>query len=125
MSLEYKLLVATHRLKAETAAIRLIRSALALRDALECRYRPDQPRAPRGTPEGGQWIDDTSAESTGADEDPVFVAAKKADIRYIDYLMKKYGLSLDDREILHELITKQGYSKEEIRKIVIEELVRR
>lgn len=25
---------------------------------LERRYRPDQPRAPKGTPEGGQWIDD-------------------------------------------------------------------
>lgn len=24
--------------------------------ALERRYRPDQPRAPRGTPIGGQWI---------------------------------------------------------------------
>ncbi|WP_375597975.1 hypothetical protein [Devosia sp. Naph2] len=28
---------------------------------LERRYRPDQPRAPKGTPEGGQWIDDLSA----------------------------------------------------------------
>ena len=27
---------------------------------LERRYRPDQPRAPKGTPEGGQWIDDLS-----------------------------------------------------------------
>lgn len=26
--------------------------------ALERRYRPDQPRAPRGTPIGGQWIPD-------------------------------------------------------------------
>jgi hypothetical protein len=26
--------------------------------ALEWRYRPDQPRAPAGTAEGGQWIDD-------------------------------------------------------------------
>jgi hypothetical protein len=26
--------------------------------ALERRYRPDQPRAPKGTPEGGQWIRD-------------------------------------------------------------------
>jgi hypothetical protein len=22
------------------------------------KYRPDQPRAPRGTPDGGQWIDE-------------------------------------------------------------------
>lgn len=27
---------------------------------LERRYRPDQPRAPKGTAEGGQWIDDLS-----------------------------------------------------------------
>lgn len=27
--------------------------------ALERRYRPDQPRAPRGTPIGGRWILDT------------------------------------------------------------------
>ncbi|WP_052732048.1 hypothetical protein [Devosia geojensis] len=25
---------------------------------LERRYRPDQPRAPKGTPEGGQWVVD-------------------------------------------------------------------
>ena len=28
----------------------------ALVYALERRYRPDQPRAPRGTPIGGQWV---------------------------------------------------------------------
>lgn len=28
---------------------------------LERRYRPDQPRAPRGTPEGGRWIDQEGA----------------------------------------------------------------
>ena len=26
---------------------------------LERRYRPNQPRAPAGAPEGGQWVDDT------------------------------------------------------------------
>jgi len=26
--------------------------------ALERRYRADQPRAPKGTPEGGQWVPD-------------------------------------------------------------------
>lgn len=30
----------------------------ARRLALELRYREDQPRAPRGIPTGGQWIDD-------------------------------------------------------------------
>ena len=34
--------------------------------ALEQRYRPDQPRAPKGTPEGGQWIDDLFSASQQA-----------------------------------------------------------
>ena len=34
--------------------------------ALERRYRPDQPRAPKGTPEGGQWIDDLFSASQQA-----------------------------------------------------------
>jgi hypothetical protein len=29
-----------------------------LTDALERRYRPDQPRAPAGTSVGGQWVED-------------------------------------------------------------------
>ena len=50
-------------LYALTAAVRLatleIKFDLLVR-ALERRYRPDQPRAPKGTREGGQWIDDLS-----------------------------------------------------------------
>ncbi|QDZ09628.1 hypothetical protein [Devosia ginsengisoli] len=34
--------------------------------ALERRYRPDQPRAPKGTPDGGQWIDDLFSASQQA-----------------------------------------------------------
>jgi hypothetical protein len=30
----------------------------ALARTLERRYRPDQPRAPRGSPIGGQWVQD-------------------------------------------------------------------
>ena len=43
------------------AAIRLATLELrarALQRAIERHYRADQPRAPRGTPIGGQWIDD-------------------------------------------------------------------
>lgn len=29
-----------------------------LAGAVERRYRPDQPRAPAGTPDGGRWVDD-------------------------------------------------------------------
>lgn len=42
--------------------VRMLRLRLELRrmrqELLEQRYRPDQPRAPRGTPIGGQFIDD-------------------------------------------------------------------
>ena len=37
----------------ETAAMRVMTAARAL----EQYYRPDQPRVPAGTPEGGQWTD--------------------------------------------------------------------
>jgi hemolysin activation/secretion protein len=43
--------------------------------------------------------------------------AKKSDIRKIDWLVKKYGLSLNQREILHEEITGQSLSLEEIEEI--------
>ena len=46
-------------MRVETAAIRLRRVASSLSQELEYRYRPDQPRAPQGTPEGGQWVDDS------------------------------------------------------------------
>ena len=50
----------TLNLRAENANIRLSHAAYSLRRELECRYRPDQPRAPQGTPEGGQWVDDAT-----------------------------------------------------------------
>jgi len=40
------------------AAASRLKSAL-----LETRYRPDQPRAPVGTPTGGQWILDLARPS--------------------------------------------------------------
>lgn len=40
-------------LRAHLAVVRIRRLAI------ELRYREDQPRAPRGNPEGGQWIRDT------------------------------------------------------------------
>jgi hypothetical protein len=41
--------------QSETAAMTFRIAARGLA-GLEARYRPDQPRAPRGTPIGGQWI---------------------------------------------------------------------
>jgi len=53
-------------LRALTLAIQLATLELKLDAfirALERRYRPDQPRAPRGTPIGGQWVPDGSGRS--------------------------------------------------------------
>jgi hypothetical protein len=53
--------IAGRALKALGYEIRLATLSLKLDvliAGLERRYRPDQPRAPKGTPEGGQWIDD-------------------------------------------------------------------
>ncbi|UYN99693.1 MAG: hypothetical protein KIT02_00135 [Devosia sp.] len=50
-----------HMLKALGSEIRLATLSLKLDvlvALLERRYRPDQPRAPKGTREGGQWIPD-------------------------------------------------------------------
>ena len=49
------------RLRALIAAVRLATLEIKLgmlARALEKRYRADQPRAPKGTPEGGQWVTD-------------------------------------------------------------------
>lgn len=54
-------------------ALRLDLRLATLIASLERRYRPDQPRAPKGTPEGGQWIDD-SFFPTRADDARVQVA---------------------------------------------------
>jgi hypothetical protein len=46
--------------------------------------------------------------------------AKKTDIQQIDRIVKEEGLTLGQRELLHEEITKQGFTLEEIRKIAQE-----
>ncbi len=39
---------------------------------------------------------------------------RKADVKFVDYLVKKYKLDPCQRRFLHDLITKQGYDEEEI-----------
>jgi len=46
--------------------------------------------------------------------------ARKADIKAIDQIVKKVGLSKTQRRLLHDEITKQNHSFEEIRKIAEE-----
>jgi hypothetical protein len=40
--------------------------------------------------------------------------AKKADVKYIDYLQRQYKFGNESRELLHEMITKQNLSKKQI-----------
>ena len=44
----------------------------------------------------------------------ILFMAKKEDVRWVDYLVKKYGLSRQQRRELHDDITKKNYTKEEI-----------
>lgn len=43
--------------------------------------------------------------------------ARKLDIKAIDRIVKDLGLSKDQRRLLHDEITKQGYTLEEILEI--------
>lgn len=40
--------------------------------------------------------------------------AKKSNVQFADYLARKYGLNRAQRRALHDLITRQGLSQEEI-----------
>jgi hypothetical protein len=46
--------------------------------------------------------------------------AKKLDIKHIDRIVKEEGLTIGQREILHDEISKQGYTLEKIREIAKE-----
>ena len=73
----------------------------------ELRYRSDQPRAPRGTSEGGHWIDD-AGRARGRD---VALAGRLIDQRtgvgdgkfirmctYQDFFGRQYSIELDAAE---------------------------
>lgn len=56
-AVDVRVIQLTRRMEAETGAIRFRMVARRLANALrEEKYRADQPRAPAGRPEGGQWI---------------------------------------------------------------------
>lgn len=57
--LAWRLRTLHHQIQTEAAAQKVLRVLREIRTRkLQEKYRPDQPRAPRGTPIGGQWIDD-------------------------------------------------------------------
>jgi len=53
----------------------------------------------------------TTTETTTLD---LVATAHKPDIDFVDYLQRKYGLGKAERRILHDLITRQGLTEEEI-----------
>jgi hypothetical protein len=78
---------------------------------LERRYRPDQPRAPKGTPTGGQWVDDPSAKPRSSTPRNVALAGNLVLQRvglgddrlirqciYQDMLGRQYTIELDASE---------------------------
>lgn len=75
--------IARSALKALGWEIRLATLSLKLDvliGALERRYRPDQPRMPKGTPEGGQWIDDLlRLVAVEAEPERILVAGPRCD----------------------------------------------
>jgi hypothetical protein len=91
------------------AEARLNLAASRIKSALlETRYRPDQPRVPAGSPDGGQWTDDGG---TGNRVD-VALAGRLIDQRvgvgdgklirmctYQDYLGRQYSRELDAAEL--------------------------
>jgi hypothetical protein len=44
----------------------------------------------------------------------IFNMAKKADVAFADYLAKKYGLDKRSRRRLHDMVTKEGLSNDEL-----------
>jgi len=50
----------------------------------------------------------------------VFNMARKVDIKAIDNIVKDVGLTREQRRLLHDQITGQGYSLQEIREIAEE-----
>lgn len=71
-TLRRRLILAVNRVRLETAATRVHVAAARLGWHLERRYRPDQPRAPRGAPIGGQWIDAGGGSTSVASEMTMF-----------------------------------------------------
>ena len=69
---------------------------------------------PNGQEHVGALTDSIINLGESAAEDLTSLFARKPDIRFIDYLQKKYGLSESERRKLHDLITRQGMTEEEI-----------
>lgn len=62
-----------------------------------------------------------AARSRGSDPNQtIWNMARKLDIKEIDRIVKEVGLSKAQRRLLHDEITKQALSLEEIRKIAEE-----
>jgi hypothetical protein len=84
---------------AELRSHLLFKRVMAL--ALELHYRPDQPRAPAGTPIGGQWIDDPSVPERIGASPPRSTVVVAATTRNFNYACK--ALNLNPKEATRAL----------------------
>ena len=91
--LAWRLTVLRNQICDEVAAQKFLRVGRAILARMEeAKYRPDQPRAPRGTPIGGQWIDDP--QRGDKKPDPVITVAVDCMICGKKHIMKLTPLSM-------------------------------
>ena len=84
-------------LEQETAFVRFWMKASGFFDALERSYRADQPRVPRGSPDGGQW---TSVGGSGRDRFLPRTAGGRVIFRAV-LIRQNYDSSRDLTECLY------------------------
>jgi hypothetical protein len=110
LELKGSLARATFALRYETAANMVSLIGRRLCRAVQLRYNPNWASQPRDRE--GQWTDGIGRSDEGA---IVREAANKPDIKFITYLLDKYGIfDRKTRRRIHDDITRHGLSREEI-----------
>ncbi len=74
----------------------------------EKKYNPSQPRAPKGSPDGGQWVDDTSTAGGSASNVQFRSGTHQEDIDRLD----TFGAAGGNVERLKQALAVQGYDAE-------------
>jgi hypothetical protein len=87
--------------------VRLGSEAAAVFGLYEAKYRPDQPRVPRGVPEGGQWTEDGGAGGAGGGTTELSAASRKGRGHHFvpTGVTKKFPLSAEAQKVFDERTT--------------------
>ena len=106
------------KLRSDIAAQRLLQSWVNLRLVLiKANFHPDQPRAPSGNPDGGQWSDSggRSWSNSGSGSNVHFVAERirqyTVDIREEEYLYGGHSIERHIAKTDAELLERMGPNK--------------